>query len=172
MYGSSYHDQIDPFRDQSRPPSTDPFSSRPPTRPASSTASSAQQSQVNRYFHSRRIKKEDAQKPWLEKKDPKEKWVTIIPLIGLAIGFTIAGLLVYDGIRSVVHHNYCPILSDDFSRGLDPMIWTKEAEVGGFGSVHCSTHSSTTYADTTSEMDSSKRQPSPTKTSMSRMESL
>lgn len=132
---SPYRDHANPFEDQSRPSSTNPFGSAQPSRPASSVGSSAVQNQANRYFHSRRIKKEDAQKPWLEKKDPKEKWVTIIPLIGLAIGFTIAGLLVYDGIRSVVRHNYCPVLSDDFSNGLDPNIWTKEAEVGGFGSV-------------------------------------
>jgi beta-glucanase (GH16 family) len=65
--------------------------------------------------------------------DPKEKWVTIIPLIGMLIGFGIAGFLVYDGISSVVHHKYCPILSDDFSGGLNTNIWTQEAEVGGFG---------------------------------------
>lgn len=65
--------------------------------------------------------------------DPKEKWVTIIPLIGMLIGFGIAGFLVYDGISSVVHHKYCPVLSDDFSEGLNTNIWTQEAEVGGFG---------------------------------------
>jgi beta-glucanase (GH16 family) len=69
----------------------------------------------------------------LKKKDPKEKWVTIIPLIGLAFGFLIAGFLVYDGLSSVVHHKYCPVLSDDFSEGLNTNVWTQEAEVGGYG---------------------------------------
>lgn len=69
----------------------------------------------------------------MAKVDPKEKWVTIIPLIGLAIGFAIAGFLVYDGISSVVHHKYCPVMSDDFSSGLNTNIWTKESEVGGYG---------------------------------------
>lgn len=85
------------------------------------------------YFKSRRIKKGEVEKPWLEKKDPKEKWVTIIPLIGMFIGCIFAALLVYDGIKSVVHHEYCPVLSEDFSKGLDSKIWTKEAEVGGYG---------------------------------------
>ena len=69
-----------------------------------------------------------------EEENPKEeKWVTIIPLIGLFIGFAIAGFLVYDGLTSVVHHEYCPVLIDDFSEGLNTDIWTQEAEVGGFG---------------------------------------
>ena len=56
-----------------------------------------------------------------------------MPLIGLLLGLGIAGFLVYDGIRSVVHHKYCLIMSDDFSGGFNTNIWTKEAEVGGFG---------------------------------------
>ena len=73
------------------------------------------------------------EQPWKAKKDPKEKWVTIIPLIGLALGFAIAGFLVYDGISSVIHHKYCPVLDEDWSGGLNSAVWTKEAEVGGFG---------------------------------------
>lgn len=69
----------------------------------------------------------------MSKVDPKEKWVTIIPLVGLAIGFAIAGFLIYDGVASVVHHKYCPVMSDDFSSGFNTDIWTKESEVGGFG---------------------------------------
>lgn len=59
--------------------------------------------------------------------------MTIIPLIGLALGFGIAGFLIYDGMKSVVRHKYCPVLDEDFSQGLRDNIWTKEAEVGGFG---------------------------------------
>lgn len=73
------------------------------------------------------------EKPWVAKKDPKEKWVTIIPLIGLAIGLALAGFLVYDGLSSVVHHKYQIVLDENFSEGLNSAVWTKEAEVGGFG---------------------------------------
>ena len=69
----------------------------------------------------------------MDKKDPKEKWVTIIPLIGLLLGFGIAGFLVYDGLTSVIHHKYCLVLSDDFSEGINTAVWTQEAEVGGYG---------------------------------------
>lgn len=79
------------------------------------------------------MKKGEVEQPWREKKDPKEKWVTIIPIIGIFFGLAIAGFLVYDGLSSVVHHKYCPIYSDDFSKGFNTDIWTKEAEVGGFG---------------------------------------
>ena len=73
------------------------------------------------------------EQPWKAKKDPKEKWVTIIPLIGLLVGFGLAGFLVYDGLHSVVHHKYELVLDEDFSGGLNSAVWTKEAEVGGFG---------------------------------------
>lgn len=88
-----------------------------------------------RYFRSRRVRKGEVEKPWLDRKDPKEKWVTIIPLIGIAIGLGITAFLIYDGLASVSHYNYCPLLDEDFSKGLDPKIWTKEVELGGYGSV-------------------------------------
>jgi len=86
-----------------------------------------------RYFHSRRVKKGTVEQPWRNRKDPKEKWVTIIPLIGIFIGVCVTGVLVWDGLRTVVNHTYCQILDDDFSRGLNPDVWTMESEVGGFG---------------------------------------
>ncbi|KAH7409517.1 putative beta-1,3-glucan-binding protein [Cadophora sp. MPI-SDFR-AT-0126] len=124
-----------PFGDDISPaPRANPFSSPFNSRPASSFgSSSAVRALPSRYFHSRRVHKGEVEKPWMAKKDPKEKWVTIIPLIGLALGFGVAGFLIYDGLSSVVHHKYCPVMSDDFSQGLNTNIWTKEAEVGGFG---------------------------------------
>jgi len=125
-----------PFTDDISPAprGNNPFSSPFTSRPASSFgSSSAVRGLPSRYFHSRRVRKGEVSQPWRTKVDPKEKWVTIIPLIGLAIGFVLAGFLVYDGISSVVHHKYCPVLSDDFSNGINTDIWTQEAEVGGFG---------------------------------------
>lgn len=87
-----------------------------------------------RYFHSRRIKKGEAQRPWLDKKDPREKWVTIIPIIGFVVGLLLSGLLIYDGLQTVQKHVYCPVYLEEFSSGmLDPKVWTKEVEVGGYG---------------------------------------
>lgn len=85
------------------------------------------------YFHSRKLRKDQLQKQWNQKKDPKEIWVLILPLIGLIFGVGIAGFLVYDGFSSVVHHKYCQILDDSFSGGFNTDIWSREAEVGGFG---------------------------------------
>lgn len=117
-------------------PPLNPFQSTFDSAHASSTAlDHYQQQQEQRYFHSRRVQKGQIERPWLERKDPKEKWVTIIPIIGLVIGFAFAAFLIYDGLKSVVTHEYCPVLIEDFSNGLDPKIWTKEAEVGGFGWV-------------------------------------
>lgn len=116
-------------------PFTSPFGSRPPSTAGSSSGfrSHPMDTGPNQFFHSRRVKKGEVEKPWLKKKDPKEKWVTIIPLIGLALGFCLAGFLVYDGLRTVVNHTYCPVLDEDFSGGLNGKVWTKEVEVGGFG---------------------------------------
>jgi hypothetical protein len=86
-----------------------------------------------KWFHSRRIKKGTMGKPWQEKKDPQEKWNTIIPLLGILLGFTIAGILVWDGIRSVVHHEYCTVLDEDWLNGFNSKAWIKEAELSGFG---------------------------------------
>lgn len=87
----------------------------------------------SRYFHSRRINKDELDQPWKLIKDPNEKWVTIIPLLGLFIGLATSGYLVWDGVNSVVKHKYCPVYQDDFTNGFNTNIWTKEAEVGGFG---------------------------------------
>lgn len=87
-----------------------------------------------RYFHSRRIRKDQVVKPWTkEPRDPKEKWVTIIPLIGLIMGLCAAGFIIWDGIRSVVNHKYCMVLDEDWAQGFRPDIWQAEIRAGGFG---------------------------------------
>jgi len=121
---------LSPFAD---PPSlgATPYSSRPPSTIGSS---SALRQLPQRYFHSRRVRKGEVEKPWLQNKDPREKWITIIPLLGILLGLGVAGFLVYDGLRTVVNHKYCPVLSENFSSGkLDSSVWTKEVEVGGYG---------------------------------------
>lgn len=91
------------------------------------------QAPVSRYFQSRRVKKGEIEKPWLNKKDPKEKWVTIFPIIGILLGLGLAGFLIYDGIKSVSNFNYCPVLLEDWSKGFNQQVWTKEVELGGYG---------------------------------------
>jgi hypothetical protein len=85
------------------------------------------------------VKKGTVERPWLDKKDPKEKWVTIIPLLGIFAGLAITALLIWDGLRSVVNHKYCPVLNEQWINGFDDKIWTKEVELGGFGSVSLQT---------------------------------
>lgn len=68
----------------------------------------------------------------MDKKDPKEKWVTIIPLLGILLGLGISGVLIWDGLRTVVNHKYCPVLDEKFA-SWNEKIWTKEIELGGFG---------------------------------------
>ena len=87
-----------------------------------------------RYFHSRRVRKDEAIKPWVkEPKERAEKWIEIIPLVGLLIGIIIAGILIWDGLRSVVDHKYCPVLNEDWSHGFRQEIWQPEIQVGGYG---------------------------------------
>ncbi|MCJ1408295.1 hypothetical protein MMC19_002369 [Ptychographa xylographoides] len=128
-----------PFRDDINPaprtnPFNSPFASRPESlRPSSSAVDLNQQILSQRYFHSRRVKKGEVERPWMDKKDPREKWVTIIPLIGMFVGFALAGFLIYDGLQTVVNHVYCPVLDENWSEGFNSKVWTKEVEVGGFG---------------------------------------
>ena len=116
-------------------PFASPYGSIASARGSSSGFQSQQHAAPPTYFHSRRIKKGSVERPWLEKKDPKEKWVTIIPLIGIFVGLCISGFLIWQGMQTVQNHVYCPVFEEDFSSGLNSRIWTKEAEVGGFGYV-------------------------------------
>jgi len=135
-------------------PFATPYGSMPVSAAGSSTA--LQQPQ-QRYFHSRRVKKGEVEKPWLEKKDPKEKWVTIIPCIGIAIGIALTGFLIYDGLASVTNHSYCPVFEDDFSNGFNNKIWQKEVEVGGFGYVISCYASRETTANSLSTVTANSR---------------
>ncbi|KAH7158192.1 glycoside hydrolase family 16 protein [Dactylonectria estremocensis] len=127
---------------QTEKSSTNGYSGGTSSRPSSyyasvssptATTGARQDIRAARYFHSRRVKQGEVEKPWLEKTDPKEKWSTILPIAGILIGLGLASFLIWDGLRSVAHHKYCPVLDETFASGLDPSIWTKEVEVGGFG---------------------------------------
>jgi len=112
-----------------------PYASAPASVPGSTAGFSSQLGfrAPGHYFYSRRIKKEDVQKKWTKNKDPREKWVTVIPCVGLLLGLVMCALLVWSGLKSVVNHKYCPVLMEDWSKGFDESIWTREVEVGGFG---------------------------------------
>lgn len=112
-----------------------PFSSPSASRPPSSFESGSAVGRFDggRYFHSRRVRKGEAEKPWTKNIDPKEKWVTILPIIGIVIGLAISGFLVWDGLRSVVKHKYCPVLEETWANGFDTAVWQKEVQVNGFG---------------------------------------
>ncbi len=142
----------------STPNATDynPFDSAPPSRGrlaasnrtsgfatpksvrASTTAFHVPTAGNQKYFRSRRIKDVSAiSKPWTEKADPKRKWHTIFPLIGILCGLGLVGLATWQGYTSVINNDYCSIYDVDFTSGghLDPDVWTKEVQAGGFGSV-------------------------------------
>lgn len=134
-----------PFGDETsshRPaptPLANPFQSPDVSRPASSYRSSSSGLGLapglgQRFFHSRRVQKDQIEKPWTKQKSAsKEKWVTIFPLLGILVGLGISGFLIWDGVNSVVKHSYCPVMDESFDGSLDDSIWTKEVEVGGFG---------------------------------------
>lgn len=98
----------------------------------STAVSSYQNPYRGEFFRSRRVKPEDVQQPWLDKKHPRQIWVTIFPLLGLALGLAVTGILIWDGLRSVAQHGYCEILNENFT-SWNESLWTKEIELGGFG---------------------------------------
>ncbi|KAI8934716.1 hypothetical protein NX059_008405 [Plenodomus lindquistii] len=102
---------------------------------STSTSSGRQTAPQSNYFRSRRVKKGEVERPWLDKKDPRAKWVTAFPIIGFLLGLGIAGVLIWDGVRTVAVHKYCEVLNENFST-WNPDIWTKEVEVGGYGNGH------------------------------------
>jgi hypothetical protein len=113
--------------------SPDPFAT-----PAASIHYPYPQSQAGggTYFRSRRVRKGDGHQAPQFKKDPKEKWLWIMPLTGIFFGLCITGVLIYIQLSHITHYNYCSVLDDDFSLGtLNPNIWTIEQETGGFGYV-------------------------------------
>lgn len=135
----------DPFTDrsvQSPAPETDPFASSqrlPGSGSALSDSNAPGGSEFRpgraRYFHSRRVRKDEVVKPWVnEPREPAEKWIEIIPLIGLLVGIGIAGILIWDGLRNVVDHKYCPVLVEEFSGNeLNLNVWNPEIQLGGYG---------------------------------------
>jgi hypothetical protein len=133
-------DRIEPVTNVDNPFSTpgaqtpNNLSSAPSEAGSSGITSGYQNAPRSSYFKSRRVKKGEIERPWLEKKDPREKWVTIIPLVGIFIGLCVTGVLIWDGIRSVAMHNYCEVLNEEFN-SWNSKIWTKEVQVGGFGYV-------------------------------------
>lgn len=82
-------------------------------------------------FHSRLLKdKNSVVKPWLlDPPDPREKWLWILPVLGLVIGNAIGAWVIYDGYTSVVNHTYCPIYEDTFQNGLDMTVWDAEMQL-------------------------------------------
>jgi hypothetical protein len=134
----SSHIDASPIRDEDAiapVAATNPFSTPYISRPTSQQGSTSgfRHPDQPRYFRSRRVQKGTVERPWLDKKDPKEKWVTIIPLLGIFAGLAITALLIWDGLRSVVNHKYCPVLNEQWINGFDEKIWRKEVELGGFG---------------------------------------
>lgn len=89
--------------------------------------------QPSTYFKSRRKDKGEIEKPWLKEKNLRQPWLSLFPVIGIFLGFCLTGLMVWDGLRSNTLPEYCEIMNEDFSRGFDEKVWTKEAEVGGYG---------------------------------------
>ena len=91
------------------------------------------------FFQSRRKRKEDIAKPWMENKKEKRIgtiWHWIFPLIGTIIGIGGAGVQIFFSSQKYGAFAMCPVLDEDFSSGvLNPDIWTHEVEVGGFGYV-------------------------------------
>lgn len=157
--GTPDSERIEPIGQRVNPFAS-PYGSMPASAMGSTTA--FQQMPPARYFHSRRIEKGSIEKPWLEKKDPKEKWVTIIPLIGILLGFGLAGFLVYEGLSTVTNYNYCTVLDENWSNGIDPTIWTQEQQTGGFGYVLLLHSSLAIIANFTFAVTASSKSPPPT----------
>lgn len=99
------------------------------------TASMAPEKPRPTYFRSSRVRTKDIRKPWLlEARDPRENWLTWMPIIAVSLGLCVSGVLVWDGWRRVINHKYCLVLDENFDGGeLNPDIWSYELQTGGWG---------------------------------------
>lgn len=122
------------------PPSHDEhlYTGTPRRRPSTFLSPGHSVSSVKTYkprpfFHSRRIRKGTIDRPELREKDPREIWITLIPILGFILGVAVVALLAWSGYSSVSRHQYCHVFTDDFSNGFNSTIWTKHVETGGYG---------------------------------------
>lgn len=110
-----------------------PFAT-PPGSGHSTPAAAYQRKLEHNYFKSRRLDRDhEIDKPWLSHKDPYRKWASLLPLIGIFLGIAAGGVFTWNRLRSVVEFEYCMIYEDDFSAGFDETVWTKEAQIDGYG---------------------------------------
>lgn len=122
---------MDTIQSSGTNPFASPYASQLQSAMASSTA--LHNPGPPRFFHSRRIKKGEVERPWVGKKDPREKWQLLLPVGGIVLGFLLSGFLIYEQISKTTSHDYCLVLEDTFSEGFNTNTWTKEVSAGGFG---------------------------------------
>jgi len=76
-------------------------------------------------------------KPWLAKRQPRERLSYLLTLFGIFLGLAGAALLCFFELRSLDlldESNLCVVFEDDFSSSsLDTSIWQRTVELGGFG---------------------------------------
>ncbi|KAK7203187.1 concanavalin A-like lectin/glucanase domain-containing protein [Myxozyma melibiosi] len=88
----------------------------------------------HRHFVSRRLPLGyEAEKPWLTNRTHAEKMPQYLIWAASALGLVIVAVLSWFGTTEVENFNYCTVLSEDFSNGLDSSVWFHELQVGGFG---------------------------------------
>ncbi|EMD36207.1 glycoside hydrolase family 16 protein [Gelatoporia subvermispora B] len=82
-----------------------------------------------------KLSKED--KPWLEKKDWRERaswWFTLCLMFVGAGGGAILCYFGFRGVNILKDDQICLVMEDDFSgSSLDTSMWTLDVEMGGFG---------------------------------------
>lgn len=83
-------------------------------------------------FKSRRIYEPNL-KPWMAESDTALRVIKGIPLIGILIGTLVGAYLIYTGYEGVPKHNFCMTLDETWANGIDPNLWTREVNLGGFG---------------------------------------
>lgn len=83
-------------------------------------------------FRSRRITQPQL-KPWISEKESKKRAVAMIPFLGFFVGMAVGCYLIYTGYAGVAKHDWCLVLDEDWSNGIDDSIWTREVNLGGFG---------------------------------------
>lgn len=73
------------------------------------------------------------EQPWLEDKRMGRTWINNAIIYGfIFLGLVVSGYIGYTKAKSVVKHDFCLIMDDNFST-LDSTFWSHEVQVGGYG---------------------------------------
>ncbi|KAF2643361.1 putative gram-negative bacteria binding protein [Massarina eburnea CBS 473.64] len=122
-----------PLRQSRAPSISDHSASGRPHSYFPTVSSSEPQVRKRKFKTARLVPGEYDEKPWALEKHPKLRWERAIFYGSCGLGVAIGAFICYQAYSSVTNHDYCLVMSDDFTT-INKDAWSFEVQRGGFGS--------------------------------------